>query len=180
MIESDIKAEIRELSIYDDNSQVTIIWMRSKSSDKSLFHLIAGSISEPVNGGTDESTVSTHYVFNDLLHDFVRDNSERALDPLSKDKRKSLLYNNPPFLVTTSLPKFELLGSSDGDSDLDSDDEGCYKCDTSDIVRPTEPRYTRTYSYRTDELSMTVGVPQSPSPTVYLQQYERTMTSKKV
>jgi hypothetical protein len=159
LIESDIKAEIRELSIYDDNSQVTIIWMRSKSSDKSLFHLIAGSISEPVNGGTYESTVSTHYVFNDLLHDFVRDNSERALEPLSKDKRRSLLKNNPPFLITTSLPKFIPLSCSESDGDSDCDDAGSYECDMSHIVLPVEQLDSQGYFYENGKLSMTVEMP---------------------
>ena len=176
------RKEIYNLSIPDDNSQVTVVWIHATKTNASLFHFIVGSISEPVQGTKGDETISTHYVFNDLLADFVAENCEDGFgDQPTKSQKESLLKNNPKFLIASHLPTFRFLSKSrDGSGDsADSDNEdGCYTIDQKYIVTPyVDGKY---YIYKHGSLSMTITEPQSESYVNYLQDYTTRMSKEKV
>lgn len=180
-MERTTRKTISEYRVSNGCSQVTVVWMRSEKTSASLFHLIAGSLNEPVDGTQDEcNKISTHSVFNDLLYQFITEECEESLGSLRDSKKDALLKHNPKFIVTKSLPEYIL----EDESDDEDEEEGSYRCDPADIMSPIEqePAAGRGYHFQYSDVMVTIDEPQSPSPTRYFnsQQFERFMSPPKV
>ena len=164
-MENEIREEIRALDNAEDNSIVSIIWIRSGQTHASLFQLIAGSISKQFFVEKNGITMSTHIVFNDLLFEFIEEYCEKYLSSLASDEKESLLANNSKFLVTTSLPTYEPLSSADSD---DSGDDLCYfTCDRNNILTPKLDKDPETgeeaYIYELNDVKLVIGKPETKS-----------------
>lgn len=166
MIENRLRERIAEYRTSDGCEHVTVVWMRSKRTHRSLFQLIAGSLNEPVDGCVDGfKIISTHSLFNDLLHEFITERCEEYLGPLPTAKKKLLLSHNPRFIVTKSPPVYgRVIYEDESEEDEEEDEEWSYSCDPEDIVLPVIQSHDRSYSYENGDVMFVIDEPQIPSP----------------
>jgi len=172
--EEEIEQAIMDLRVsHEITGGVTLIWMRSTSSENSLFQIISTTLDKPVDGVTGHKKVSTYYLTNRLLQKFIAKSSEQALTNLSHCKRKSMLESNPPYIVTRCLPEYNPEDDSDASS-CDSDDDDYvmpYSLSDDDIVHPSvgeDAEGREIYSYTNGDISMTIQEPTGPSVSDYI------------
>ena len=88
---------------------MTIVAMAGSDAERNpqyLLHLIAGHLEHPILKRTDLNwgEIQTHYVYNDTLYEEAVRNSNAGLTTMKSEKRKKVMDNATPFVITSVFP----------------------------------------------------------------------------
>lgn len=165
-----ITLNIENLNILDDTvGAVTVVWMLSKQTGKSVFHFIAGCLDYDIECNDNLRWISTHDLTNEALRRTIDKQTLDKSDIISQKKKFDLVLNGPSFVVSKALPQILR-------TDMENSEE-IYEFRKEDLLSPrraaeAEIDDKKLYSYEYRGVSMLIEEPRSPPRVLYFSEIE--------